>query len=134
MRYLKLGFVIFFLLCIANSSYQSSCYLFDKRSSTWKLFAKMNSQRHFAQSAVLDNSVWINGGFNGKEILKSTEFINQDETVRSGVDLPFPREVCWMIYIINHIVCLSGCALLPWPYLWTDFETKGTYGLPMTQG
>ena len=22
----------------------------------------------------------------------------------------------------------------PWPYLWTNFETKGTYGLPMTQG
>ena len=26
------------------------------------------------------------------------------------------------------------CPPLPWPYLWTDFETKGTYGLPMTQG
>ena len=38
------------------------------------------------------------------------------------------------IYIIKRIVCLSVCPLLPWPYLWTDFDTKGTYGLPMTQG
>ena len=26
------------------------------------------------------------------------------------------------------------CPPLPWPYLWTDFGTKGIYGLPMTQG
>ena len=31
-------------------------------------------------------------------------------------------------------VCVRVCPPLPWPYLWTDFETKGTYGLPMTQG
>ena len=38
------------------------------------------------------------------------------------------------IYIIKHLVCLFVCPGLPWPYLWTDFETKGAYGLPMTQG
>ena len=31
-------------------------------------------------------------------------------------------------------VCVRVCPPLPWPYLWTNFETKGTYGLPMTQG
>ena len=31
-------------------------------------------------------------------------------------------------------MCVCVCPPLPWPYLWTDFETKGTYGLPMTQG
>ena len=25
------------------------------------------------------------------------------------------------------------CLPPPWPCLWTDFETKGIYGLPMTQ-
>ena len=29
-------------------------------------------------------------------------------------------------------VCMRACSLLSWPYLWTDFETKVTYGLPMT--
>ena len=29
---------------------------------------------------------------------------------------------------------LCVCPPPPWPYLWTNFETKGTYGLPMTQG
>ena len=39
------------------------------------------------------------------------------------------------IYMIKHIVCLSvWLSASPWPYLWTNFETKGTYGLPMTQG
>ena len=30
-------------------------------------------------------------------------------------------------------ICLFVFPGLPWPYLCTDFETKGTYGLPMTQ-
>ena len=32
------------------------------------------------------------------------------------------------MYIIKRNSSLS------WPYLWTDFETKATYGLPLTQG
>ena len=39
-----------------------------------------------------------------------------------------------IIYIIKHIVCLSVLALLPWPYLWTNFKTKGIYGLPIPKG
>ena len=38
------------------------------------------------------------------------------------------------IYIIKRNSCLYVRPPLSWPYLWTDFETKGTYGLPMTQG
>ena len=39
------------------------------------------------------------------------------------------------LQIVSYIKprSMSVCALLFWPYLWTDFETKGTYGLPMTQ-
>ena len=37
------------------------------------------------------------------------------------------------IYIIKRIVCFFVCLPLPWPYLWTDFGTKGIYGLLMTQ-
>ena len=36
--------------------------------------------------------------------------------------------------IIKHNSSDCVCPGLPYPYLWTDFETKGTYGLPMTQG
>ena len=35
--------------------------------------------------------------------------------------------------IIGDLICLSGSILAIF-YLWTDFETKGTYELPMTQG
>ena len=30
------------------------------------------------------------------------------------------------IYVIKHNVYMRVSALLPWPYLCTDFETKGT--------
>ena len=33
---------------------------------------------------------------------------------------------------INHNSYMYGCVLLPWTYLWTNFQTRGTYGLPMT--
>ena len=33
--------------------------------------------------------------------------------------------------ILNCIVCLYVCLPLPWPYSWTDFQTKG---LAMTRG
>ena len=36
----------------------------------------------------------------------------------------------YIIKCIGYFVCLG----LPWSYLWTDFQTKGTYGLLMTQG
>ena len=60
----------------------------------------------------------------------------------SNDDLQFEYEIVRIhnrlcIYIIKGTIhlCLCVCALLPWPYLWTDFEIKGTtYGLPMTQG
>ena len=38
------------------------------------------------------------------------------------------------IYIIKRNSCLYAYPPLSWPYLWTDFGTKGIYGLPMTQG
>ena len=38
------------------------------------------------------------------------------------------------IYIIKNNWGMCVCPGLPWPYLWTDFQTKGTYGLLMTQG
>ena len=36
--------------------------------------------------------------------------------------------------LYNKAQFILVCPPPPWPYLWTDFETKGTYGLPMTQG
>ena len=36
------------------------------------------------------------------------------------------------IYVIKRNSCLYVCLPLPWPYLRTNFQTKGTYGLPMT--
>ena len=36
----------------------------------------------------------------------------------------------WSTIHISMLVC----SLLPWPYLWTQFGTKVTYGRPMTQG
>ena len=41
---------------------------------------------------------------------------------------------CKSIHQYNKPHSMRVCPPLHWPYLWTDFETKGTYGLPMTQG
>ena len=38
------------------------------------------------------------------------------------------------LHLYNKAQIILSCPGLPWPYLWTNFETKGTNGLPMTQG
>ena len=38
-----------------------------------------------------------------------------------------------VVNLYNKAEFMSVCVPQQWPYLWTNFETKGIYGLPMTQ-
>ena len=40
--------------------------------------------------------------------------------------------LCIRLQPIRLYVCLCVWLTLPWPYSWTNFQTKGTFGFPMT--
>ena len=73
------------------SGYSDECYQITK--SMTSLVTNMKSKRYGAASVVLDNNqLWVMGGGDGSNILKSTEYIQIDAGSTSGPDLPLAVE------------------------------------------
>ena len=77
--------------CCDNSYYETSCYIYQKYTNEWKFLTHMNEERGYFASAVVNNSLWVTGGYgNGSIEKRSTEFIQVDGTVVIGPNLPNP--------------------------------------------
>ena len=65
---------------------------------------KMIEKRRDAASVALDqNTLWIVGGYNGRNELSSTEFIKLDQPSVKGRDLPFTISYHSMIQYLSLI-------------------------------
>ena len=92
---------------VGGGVYLESCYRFDKFENSWKLHANMNSKRHSHAAAVINDVLFISGGYyNGQ--LASTEFINANGTVTSGTSLPLARQGHCMVTLHDGKVMILG--------------------------
>ena len=44
---------------------QNSCYAYDKSSESWLLHAKMSKRRSLASATVINDALWVSGGWDG---------------------------------------------------------------------
>ena len=72
--------------------------------------------------------------FQGKSLLFQLWSVFQTELDPYGGEKDIQHCLKNMESYINHNSCLYVFALLLWPYLWTNFETKCSFGLPRTHG
>ena len=76
----------------SDSPVFSECYTHDRSSNTWKLLAKMHTERFAHTSVIHKNALWVTGGSHERRrALKSTDFIFLNGTVKKGQDLPEGR-------------------------------------------
>ena len=67
-----------------------SCYKFGE-DRQWKNFAQMSRARSASASVAIPDGIWVTGGSEEDEILKTTEIIFLNETSVPGPLLPEPR-------------------------------------------
>ena len=54
--------------------YRNECYIYNVTLNQWKLLARMNTERSKPRFVVVENALWIVGGFNNyNSNLKNTE-------------------------------------------------------------
>ena len=88
------------------------CYSYvfkTKHSRGWKNLVNMSEPRSFSSSIVIDDMIWITGGYNkNHDTLTSTEQIFLNKTHQAGPDLQGPRESHCMASYENKIFIIGG--------------------------
>ena len=98
------------LICGGKKSYetQSSCYMHEKYSNTWKFHANMSSKRKHHSSTLIHDYLWITGGYDGSKSLDSTEFIFSNGSVNNGPNMPAARHGHCLVTLDNGKVMILG--------------------------
>ena len=76
----------------SNGQAQSSCYMYNKDSSSWNFHTNMNTRRAYAGSALNDDSLMVIAGYDGSNRFNSMEYIYGDGSKSSGTGMPSGRE------------------------------------------
>ena len=82
--------------------YQDECHTLHKGKTNFEFYKKLQEKRTLASSTVVQENMWITGGFNEtNSFLKSTEFIRPQHSYTilnytQNIDLPVP--------IRNHVI------------------------------
>lgn len=87
------------------------CYAYGfkaKQSRGWKNIVNMSEPRSFSSSIVIEDMIWITGGYNNNQTLTSTEQIFLNKTVREGPKLEEPKESHCMASHENKIFIIGG--------------------------
>ena len=95
-----------------SPSQQDSCYRFNENTNSWNLHCTMKSRRWGHAASVINDSLFISGGYDGSNKLASTEFVHADGTVTSGPNLPVAREGHCMVTLHDSKVIIIGTG---WP-------------------
>lgn len=103
-------------LVYALSGYDSKnkcmagCEVYDINKDEWKMIPAMNVPRCAFAVAVVKNRVWVMGGFNGLEQIKSVEVYEEGaEKWRTvTVELRMPLANSAAVQYENSIIVLGG--------------------------
>merc|ERR1711962_297818 len=92
---------------------QSSCYMHEKSTNTWKLHGNMNKKRKGHSTALTKNGLWISGGFDGNENLASMEFIFPNGSLINGPNMTDFRNAHCMVTLHDQKIMILG-GYPPW--------------------
>ena len=95
------------VLCGGNSA-NTECYSYDKASTTWQLLGNLVTGRRLFGAAIFKGALWVTGGYDGADVLDSTEIIALDGTVTSGTNLPNARYGHNMVVINDDEFMILG--------------------------
>ena len=84
-----------------------SCFKFGK-DQNWKRFGKMSRPRSASASVALPDGIWVTGGSEQDEILKTTEVIYLNGTTVPGPQLPEPRYTHCLVKYKDTIFSIGG--------------------------
>ena len=85
----------------------SSCYKFGE-DRQWKNFAQMSRARSASASVAIPDGIWVTGGSEEDEILKTTEIIFLNGTSVPGLPLPEPRYTHRLVKYGDIIFSVGG--------------------------
>ena len=94
-----------------NEGILDTCECFEIAKNEWKVIAPLKKKRCTAMSFVIDNIIYIAGGYNGN-VLRETSFesYNEIDNVWNylGVELSEPLEASLVLSFENKILFLGG--------------------------
>ena len=93
-----------------SPSQQDSCYRFNENTNSWNLHTNMVSKRSGHAATVINDSLFISGGHDGRSTLASTEFIHADGSVTSGPNLPEARRGHCSVTLHDGKVMILGAS------------------------
>ena len=88
--------------------FQSSCYMHERSTNTWKLHANMSTKRTEFSSAMVKDRLWISGGYYDTNEHASTEFIFSNGTIINGPNMPAIRYSHCMVTLHDGKVMILG--------------------------
>ncbi len=98
-----------------RDDYSDKCYVLQKANNQyqWTLMEpRMKAKRQAASSIVYGNNIWITGGKDGPNRLKSTEIVTMTDSntfeVNRGPDLPIPSRYHCMVKLNSTTAMLIG--------------------------
>ena len=84
------------------------CYIYKPSTNSWPFLAYLRTYRLMSAGIGMLGGVWITGGWNGRESVKSTEFVFENGTVIQGPDLPSARDGHCMVDLLDGRIILTG--------------------------
>jgi len=94
-----------------NEGILNTCECFDINKNEWKVISPLNKKRCTAMSFLINNVIYIAGGYNGN-VLRETSFESYNEIYDSwiflGVELIEPLEASLVVGFENKILFLGG--------------------------
>jgi len=91
-----------------KGSYTSDVYKFDIQSNSWLSMGNLATARDQHSSAVLNDALWLMGGYGPSENLKSTELVYPNGTITSGPYLPTPRTRHCSVQLKDRKILIIG--------------------------
>merc|ERR1712061_47814 len=77
------------LVVCGGGIHDGSDHIYSITKDQSKFFGQFSVQRSYAASVVLNNTLWVTGGFDQSgKLLKTTEFVTKDGQTSQGPDLP----------------------------------------------
>ena len=97
------------IICGGASPHTDECYAITATNA--QLLTRMTNKRYYAASAkITSTSFIVTGGYDGANILSSSEIIDSDGSVTPGPELPLPLYQHSMININDTFMLIIGGA------------------------
>ena len=90
-----------------DRSRRSECYTLEK--SRWKPAGILENARYDHGASYITTGLWMTGGYNGQQILASTELLLPDGKVTSGPNLPERRSFHCQVSYQDYTFIIGKC-------------------------